>query len=176
MLEDCGNLNFERRIPDRAEAQNILATQAEGGEIPTLDGVRVFVAGASARSTQEFERIENFWLGYFNNCHATSASANYGHYLLNFPIHDDEEPPLMPVPRAPEPIAASSTANSSCAKHIAVGSTKSEVLAIAGDPNDDRAGADGSEYWLYNHGAFIRFNSCGTVMEFFNSGGYTACR
>ena len=43
MLEDCDNVNFERRAPDASETARILEQTEQARELPNLGGVRVYV-------------------------------------------------------------------------------------------------------------------------------------
>jgi hypothetical protein len=175
MLEDCENLDFERRIPDGAEtAEKVVQRQTQAGELPNLHDVRIYVTGASAASTEAFEAIENFWLTYFSACHAVSTHANYGHYLLNFSLHDQETPETPSSP--PTPFESTAVeASSACHQMWGLGSTKTMVLNALGDPTNYSNGPGNSEYWRYGQRSFVRFDSSGKVIEFFNGGNFRTC-
>lgn len=51
--------------------------------VPDLSGVKVYVAGARSKDSDRFFRIKNFWLAYFDACHATLMKEDYGATLID---------------------------------------------------------------------------------------------
>jgi hypothetical protein len=166
MLEDCEGHYFEREVPDPRELQK----EAQVVSLPSLSGVRVYIAGASAGSNKRFDSIKNFWLAYLAKCNANANAADYGHYLINFDLHASGV-------AAPAPTKdVGSRLERNCRQALSLGSTKEDVLSGLGTPLDSRNIVPRSEKWLYPHGSFVVFNSKGTVVEFFNSGSFGGCK
>lgn len=70
------NLNEERI----AQIVGLERDKARG--IPNLAGVKVFVAGANSKNSDQFFRIQNFWIAYFDACQATLLKEDYGAALI----------------------------------------------------------------------------------------------
>lgn len=175
MLEDCDNVDFEKQAPDASEIARILKQTKEAGELPNLGGVRVYVVGATAESTERFQDVENFWLSYLRGCGTAADDANYTHYLINFALHYDNSSVAAPS-SAPKLVSNPDARKSICAKAWGLGSTESDVLAAAGTPLDSRSGQAGVEEWIYPRGSYVRFSEQGKVIEFFNSGRVESCK
>ena len=90
MLEDCDNVNFERRAPDASETARILEQTEQARELPNLGGVRVYVVGATADSTERSKRRKFLAQTHLKRCGATAGDADYTHYLINFALHPSE--------------------------------------------------------------------------------------
>jgi len=72
------NLNEER-------INQIIDTERQKARgIPGLTGVKVYVAGAKSKNSDRFFRIKNFWLAYFDACHATLMKEDYGAAMIEF--------------------------------------------------------------------------------------------
>ncbi|MFH1712684.1 MAG: hypothetical protein ABH896_00640 [Candidatus Jacksonbacteria bacterium] len=82
------NFNFEKLA--QLNIDTIIEQQREAGELPNLNGVRVYVIGAGAgeenrrlKAEQWFD-IQNFWLAYFTATGADLTKDRYGAALLEF--------------------------------------------------------------------------------------------
>ena len=91
MIEQSGRYDFSA-IPLNDEAvQKIIAKEREGKRLPKLDGVKVWVAGATAStgaglSSDRILQIQSFWLTYFKACGADLTKERYAPTLLGFSI------------------------------------------------------------------------------------------
>lgn len=79
MIETCGP-DFRRRELDGAAADSLLKKLRGNDRLPDLEGVRVWVAGATSTTdlaTSRVRSIETFWIRFFE---ATGAEIDPGHY------------------------------------------------------------------------------------------------
>lgn len=90
MVEIFGANNFVYDDLNDARINQVIAARENLGELPNLQGVEVYVAGAGAGrenwviKSQRWFQIENFWLAYFAATHAELTKDRYGAALLEF--------------------------------------------------------------------------------------------
>jgi len=84
MLEDSEEYNFERLQLTDDFTRRVIAEQKKKGRLPDLDGAKVYVAGASAKSANKALDVQQFWLAYCKEASADLAPQNYGPALMNF--------------------------------------------------------------------------------------------
>jgi hypothetical protein len=78
MVEESGELNFERDRLEPARVQGILATLSRDDRLPNLSGVSVYVVGATHVNLQRYRRTREFWLALFKAAGADLRPENYG--------------------------------------------------------------------------------------------------
>jgi hypothetical protein len=71
MLESSEGIEFERTKLDEKKARSIIDERRKKGLLPSLEGVRVFVGGASGPSSQKFAEVRGFWTTYFRDAGAS---------------------------------------------------------------------------------------------------------
>jgi hypothetical protein len=81
MLEDTAPLRLDRGISAEA-AHEVLEKLKRHDQLPDLNGVDIFVAGASARDRTTSDSVEQFWRAYFSTAGASLAPSHYGPMLL----------------------------------------------------------------------------------------------
>jgi len=91
MIEQSGRYDFSGIPLDDEAVQKIIAKEREGMRLPKLDGVKVWVAGATAStgaglSSDRILQIQSFWLAYFKACGADLTKERYAPTLLGFSI------------------------------------------------------------------------------------------
>jgi hypothetical protein len=91
MIESSERYEFTRGVIRRDKIASMIEKEKTSGRIPTLKGVRVWVAGAgsgggTALSSDQLRGIEQFWLEYFRATGADLAPSQYGASLLNFDV------------------------------------------------------------------------------------------
>lgn len=84
MIEDSEAYNFERESLPNKRIEEIIARERTRKRLPDLSNVKVYVAGASAKTAARFERIRAFWLEYFKSCGASVLPENYGAAMIHF--------------------------------------------------------------------------------------------
>jgi len=84
MLQDGDGYDFEKLAMNDDFTQRAIADVKARAELPDLSGAKVYVAGASAKSTRQACAVERFWLAYAKAASARLTSANYGPALLDF--------------------------------------------------------------------------------------------
>ncbi|MBK9107298.1 MAG: hypothetical protein IPM92_02670 [Saprospiraceae bacterium] len=87
LLSDMEQYSADYRFPvenlnDDRNKQIIELEQKKPRGLPDLTGVKVYVAGARSRDSDRFFRIKNFWLTYFDACHASLMKEDYGAALI----------------------------------------------------------------------------------------------
>jgi len=85
MIEDYAPYRFEKVSWAPDATGNILKGLEKDEMIPTLSGVCVYVAGASADSPAQAEQIAAFWQAYFKRAGADMDMSRYAHVLLHWP-------------------------------------------------------------------------------------------
>jgi len=84
MIQDSKEYKFDRDdITSRYISQTIRVRQ-QNNLIPKLNGVKVYVAGATAADPGKFRSIQNFWARYFDESGADFSPHRYGHSLIEF--------------------------------------------------------------------------------------------
>jgi hypothetical protein len=86
MEEDTPQVNFTKENMNDQHSKDILEKQKKDNLLPNLDGVKVFVIGATSADYKKREQIESFWLRYFRACNADLAKKNYCTVLANFEL------------------------------------------------------------------------------------------
>jgi hypothetical protein len=84
MIQDSKEYNFDRTKVTDAYTADIIKYRKKNKLIPNLNGVKVYVAGASADEARKFRSIERFWNNYFKVSGADYSTHRYGHSLLEF--------------------------------------------------------------------------------------------
>ncbi len=85
MIEDNPPYDFERLSWSSATIEKTLTELDAQGLIPKLQGVCIFVSGASAKSAALAENIGRFWQAYFRRTGADMDPSRYAHVLLHWP-------------------------------------------------------------------------------------------
>lgn len=78
MIEESSYYNFQKENLTPKRIQQILDTEKSKKRVPDLKGIKVYVSGASASSSQKMLEIQNFWMQYFKECGAELKKENYG--------------------------------------------------------------------------------------------------
>ena len=84
MIETC-RANFRSHELDGEDVEGLIKELRKGGRLPALQGVRVWVAGATSTTKLPPGRvrdIEQFWLEYFKTAGAELRPGQYGPTLL----------------------------------------------------------------------------------------------
>jgi hypothetical protein len=82
MIEESAEYNFKKR---KIFPKQILERENEAKRLPNMDGVRVYISGASANTDKKFDEVKNFWIAYFNSVGATLLERDYcSSELLSF--------------------------------------------------------------------------------------------
>jgi hypothetical protein len=89
MIESSERFEFTRIDTRRKLIAEIIDRERKAGRIPSLNGIRVWVAGAGAGggsrlSGERLRWIEEFWLEYFRAAGADLPRTRYGSSLLDF--------------------------------------------------------------------------------------------
>ncbi|MCP3900190.1 MAG: hypothetical protein GY707_10820 [Desulfobacteraceae bacterium] len=84
MIQDSKEYNFDKVRITNKYIQNIITNRTKQKLIPNLSGVKVYVAGASAKDSKRFRAIELLWTRYFHATGADFSTHRYGHSLLEF--------------------------------------------------------------------------------------------
>ncbi len=90
MVEESSYYDFRKEDLAPARIREILAAEKAENRLPKLDGVKVYVIGASAGFYSRMEpeavrKIQNFWLEYFKACGADLPVETYGSGLIQPP-------------------------------------------------------------------------------------------
>jgi hypothetical protein len=89
MIESSDRYEFTRAALGQKAIAAMIEKDKQAGRIPSLNGVKVWVAGAGAGGGSQLAEaqirgIEQFWLAYFRAAGADLAPERYGSTLLNF--------------------------------------------------------------------------------------------
>ncbi len=84
MIEESTTANFARDNLSDVQVERIIAKHKQQGILPSLTGVKVYVAGAAHPDTERYNRIRNFWLKYFKETGANLEEHNYGAAFIRF--------------------------------------------------------------------------------------------
>ena len=84
MIEDDAGYRFDRNDLSNAKISGIIKELGHHGLIADLTGVKIYVAGATARTIKRYDGITNFWLQYFKNAGAECSDRTYGAALVRF--------------------------------------------------------------------------------------------
>ena len=85
MLEDNPPYDFERIAWSPTTITKTLSELDAKGLIPKLQGVCIYVSGASAKSAELAENVGRFWHAYFRRAGADMDPSRYAHVLLHWP-------------------------------------------------------------------------------------------
>jgi hypothetical protein len=80
MIEESKTANFVKAPP----AEALIAQRRAKGLLPDLHGVQVFVAGASAATSERYVEVQDFWLKYLQAAGAEIGAKTYGRVALSF--------------------------------------------------------------------------------------------
>lgn len=82
MIEESEYYNFKENT---VYSQQIIEKERSAGRMPVLDGVKVYVSGASAETDKKFDEVREFWMSYFEKTGASLPEHNYcSSELLSF--------------------------------------------------------------------------------------------
>ncbi len=90
MVEVSDGYSFETQTLTPRNIESIIAKKESAGELPKLNGVKVYVVGAGAGqensdiTSLQWLGIQNFWLSYFAATGADLSKDRYGAALLEF--------------------------------------------------------------------------------------------
>lgn len=84
MIQDSQQFRFEKSKINNKYISDLIRMRKKQNLIPNLSGVKIYVAGASAKSTRKYRSIEKFWTRYFDVSRADFSSHRYGHSLIEF--------------------------------------------------------------------------------------------
>lgn len=82
MILDTPQYNFEKEKLTDTKIEEII--KKEQKNLSNLSGVKVYIVGATAETTDKYFIIQNFWRRYFEECGATLLKSDYGATLLRF--------------------------------------------------------------------------------------------
>lgn len=77
MIEDSSSYNFETENLSEEKIDHIISLRKKRGEIPDLNGVKVFVVGAYHPNIRRYNQIRKFWMRYLSECGANISEENY---------------------------------------------------------------------------------------------------
>lgn len=89
MREDSSRYVFDRECLTAARIKKIIAREQADNRIADLKGVQIYIAGATADSTENAEqirRIQAFWQAYFRAAGTELADEHYSASLLDFAL------------------------------------------------------------------------------------------
>jgi hypothetical protein len=84
MLEDSDKYKFERLKITDVFIRQAIEEKRKNKELPDLLKAKVYVAGASAKTSGKALEVQRFWLEYLKAANATIPPQNYGPALINF--------------------------------------------------------------------------------------------
>jgi hypothetical protein len=84
MIQDSKEYKFDKDKMTDEYIQKIIRHRQEKKLMPSLTGVKVYVAGASAADSNTFRAIQTFWTRYFTESGADFSPYRYGHSMINF--------------------------------------------------------------------------------------------
>ncbi len=92
MIQQAGTDDFLREDLSERKISQIIEAQRAAGQLPSLTGVRVWVAGATADPLgrvrpDKIAQIRRFWLAFFQACGGDLTMERYGTLLQNYPEH-----------------------------------------------------------------------------------------
>ena len=91
MIEESRRYNFTRDPLSGKRIEQIIRNEKAAGLLPSLPGVKVWVAGAARDMKQglppeKIASIQEFWIRYFTAAGAALTSERYGSRLMNFAL------------------------------------------------------------------------------------------
>lgn len=96
MIEQSPRYDFSGERLTERRAEDIIQQERNAGRLPQLQGVKVWVAGATASargglSPQRIHDIQAFWIRYFKACGADLTGDRYAATLINFELPSHSE-------------------------------------------------------------------------------------
>ena len=82
MLEDSEEYKFSRTRITPQFIKNVLAETRQNQRMASLQGVQVYVIGASAATEAKADEVEKFWVAYLQACGSNFGAENYGSSLI----------------------------------------------------------------------------------------------
>ena len=82
MLEDSEEYKFSRTRITPQFIENVLAETRQNQRMASLQGVQVYVIGASAATEAKADEVEKFWVAYLQACGSNFGAENYGSSLI----------------------------------------------------------------------------------------------
>lgn len=97
MLEQTSQYDFSVENLTSRRIQAMIQQERDSGRLPDLNGVQVWVSGATAAekggvSPKQIYQVQDFWLAYFQACGADMTKAHYGPSLVNFQLPTSPQP------------------------------------------------------------------------------------
>jgi hypothetical protein len=84
MIQDSKEYKFDKDKMTDEYINHIIQHRQKNKLMPNLNGVKVYVAGASAADSDKFRAIQTFWAHYLAESGADYSPHRYGHSLINF--------------------------------------------------------------------------------------------
>lgn len=84
MIQDSKEYKFDKDKITDEYITKVIRYRQKNNLMPTLTGVKVYVAGASAADSDKFRAIQTFWTRYFAESGADFSPHRYGHSLISF--------------------------------------------------------------------------------------------
>jgi hypothetical protein len=84
MIQDSPEYDFSSTKITNDYINKVITYRQKKNLIPDLNGVKVYVAGASGSDSHKYRSIENFWARYFQIAGADYSHHRYGHTLISF--------------------------------------------------------------------------------------------
>lgn len=78
MIEESTYYNFQKESLTPQRIKQIIDSEKLKKRIPDLKGIKIYVSGASAPTSQKMLEIQSFWMEYFKECGAELKKENYG--------------------------------------------------------------------------------------------------
>ena len=96
MIEQSPSYDFTGERLTERRAEDIIQQERSAGRLPRLQGVKVWVAGATASAgeglnAQKIHDIQAFWIRYFRACGADLTGDRYAATLINFELPSRRE-------------------------------------------------------------------------------------
>ncbi len=84
MIQDSREHDFSSTKITNDYIDKVIRYRQKKNLIPKLNGVKVYVAGASGFDSHKYRTIEKFWSRYFKRAGADYSHHRYGHTLISF--------------------------------------------------------------------------------------------
>ena len=84
MIQDSKEYKFDKDKITDEYINKVIHYRQKNKLIPNLNGVKLYVAGASAANSEKFRAIQTFWAHYFAESGADFSPHRYGHSLISF--------------------------------------------------------------------------------------------
>ena len=83
LIEDSELYNFAREELSDKRTEEIIRREREAHRLPDLTNVRVYVAGALAK-TERYYKVRSFWINYMQAYGGAMSKEKYGAALVSF--------------------------------------------------------------------------------------------